>query len=85
MTPAAASSTGGPPAGDTDDDRLDAFAGRGAHVLGTGIGAVSGYATLLRRRHAERLDGDALATLDALRAGLGRIPSSPRTCSSSPA
>lgn len=81
MTPAAASSTGGPPAGDTDDDRLDAFAGRGAHVLGTGIGAVSGYATLLRRRHAERLDGDAI---DALQAGLGRIPSSPRTCSSSP-
>jgi len=55
------------------DERLDAFAERAAHVLGTGVSVAGGYASLLRRRHGPGLGEEGIRTVEALQGGLGRI------------
>jgi signal transduction histidine kinase len=72
------SAAGTATAHDQEDDagsheRLDAFAERAAHVLGTGVSVAGGYATLLRRRHGDALGEEGIRAVEALQGGLGRI------------
>jgi signal transduction histidine kinase len=55
-----------------EERRLDAFAASAAHSLGTGVSIASGYATLLRERHAESLGDDGRTALAGLEGGLAR-------------
>jgi light-regulated signal transduction histidine kinase (bacteriophytochrome) len=56
-----------------EERRLDAYAASAAHSLGTGVSIASGYATLLRERHAESLGDDGLTVLAGLEGGLARM------------
>jgi signal transduction histidine kinase len=56
-----------------EDRLLDAFAGRAAHGLGTGLGIASGYAALLQERHGDALGADGMAVVAGLEGGLGRV------------
>jgi signal transduction histidine kinase len=73
MTDGAATATGERSARAPEERRLDAYAASAAHSLGTGVSIASGYATLLRERHAESLGDDGLTVLAGLEGGLARM------------